>query len=395
LLWLSHLAEENRDAQGSGDNEDAVKVLTYHSSKGLEFPIVVCHSLDQKLKENIWGLNLVSETDEPDLNNILGNRWLRFWVNPYSDQFQGTHLAETLSQTPEWEIARQKALDEEARLLYVGLTRARDYLVFPTTVKGTPWLNRVFNQGNGDIPTLDPDSDETPFYCEDKPLHIQTEITYMPKEFGEALPDNRAVPYHAPRFGKAPAVHSNLYIDAWHESATGAAPAWGSPVTWGHWMEFQGDYDPAIGKAATAFLIADRVGLDSEKRKETALKQLQIRRVADQLPAEALLRQGDALRDFLAKQFNPTAVLAKHLLETKFGRHAKAERLLRLEADLYLETAEGPVAIVFAPFAEGMKKWKQAAQPCANALSWWRQAKGPSLRCWALFPMEGQAVELV
>lgn len=395
LLWLSQLAEEGQDTQGFGENEEAVKVLTYHRSKGLEYPVAVCHSLDQKLKENIWGLNLVSETEEPDLNNILGNRWLRFWVNPYSDQFQGTRLAETLAQTLEWAIARQQALDEEARLLYVGLTRARDYLVFPTTIKGTPWLNRVFNQGNGEIPTLDPDSDETPFYCEGKPLHIQTEIACMPKEFGEAIASAQAVPYHSLRFGKAPALRPNLYIDAWHESATATAPTWGTPMAWGHWMEFQGDYNPAVGMAAITFLIADNVGLAPEKRKETALKQLEIRKVAGILPAEALLKQGDALRGFLANQFKPTGTWAKYPLETMIEHHGRAKRLLRLEADLYLETAEGPVVFAFAPFAEGMKKWKQVAQPCANALSWWRQAKGASLRCWVLFPMEGQAVELI
>jgi ATP-dependent exoDNAse (exonuclease V) beta subunit len=127
----------------------------------------------------------VSEAEKPDLNDILGNRWLRFWVNPYSDQLARTNLEETLQQTEEWEAASIQALEEETRLLYVGITRPRDYLVFPTTVKSTKWLNRVFNEGNEETPTLDPDTTETPFYHNNKALHCETEITYKPREWGE------------------------------------------------------------------------------------------------------------------------------------------------------------------------------------------------------------------
>ncbi|HLP95417.1 MAG TPA: UvrD-helicase domain-containing protein, partial [Saprospiraceae bacterium] len=56
LLWLQQLADQELDAQGSGESEDAVKVLTYHRSKGLEYPVTICHALEQALKEQIWGL---------------------------------------------------------------------------------------------------------------------------------------------------------------------------------------------------------------------------------------------------------------------------------------------------------------------------------------------------
>jgi ATP-dependent exoDNAse (exonuclease V) beta subunit len=65
LLWLNDLSRNKLDAQGSGESEDAVKVLTYHRSKGLEYPVTICHNLEQSLKEQIWGLNLVPETEVP------------------------------------------------------------------------------------------------------------------------------------------------------------------------------------------------------------------------------------------------------------------------------------------------------------------------------------------
>jgi ATP-dependent exoDNAse (exonuclease V) beta subunit len=398
LLWLNQLAENELDAQGSGETADAVKVLTYHRSKGLEYPLTICHSLEQPLKEQVWGLNLVSEVKDPDLDNILGNRWLRFWVNPYADQLRGTRLEESLSQTEEWATARRAALEEEARLLYVGLTRARDYLVFPTTAKGTGWLNRVFSHGDESIPTLDPHSDETPFYREGMPILIDTEIAYKPKDFAEALPDASPVPFHAPRKGKAPPIRAPKLIDTLREPPPGFEPIWGEPVVWGSWLAFKGDYAPAIGKAVQAFLIADNQDLVHSARVGIAQKQLEIRAVAQQVSAEHLLLQSDALRAFFAQKFQPKSVLAKFPAECFYEK-----RLLKLEADFLLQTESGTVVVTLAPFAEGTKKWKQVAQALAPSLAWWRELRKRSggvapferdLAAWAIFPMEGLAVEL-
>ena len=412
LLWLNQLADNELDAQGSGETEDSVKVLTYHRSKGLEYPLTICHALEQNLKEQVWGLNLVSEVEAPDLDNILGNRWLRFWVNPYADQLRNTPLEDALSQTAESAEARRTALEEEARLLYVGLTRARDYLVFPTTGKGTGWLNRVFSHGDDSIPTLDPNSDETPFYHAEKPIPIETEIIYKPRDFPETLPDESPVKYHAIRQGKSQKIRPALWVDTQHEMPPGVEPTLGEPVAWGNWLEFKGEYTQAIGKAVATFLIADSLSLDPSPfgegsmhsmRLAMAQKQLQIRGVTEQVSAEQLLRQSEALRAFLEKKFQPKRVFGKYALEglspNSSPNGAGRMRQLKLEADLFLETEHGVVVIAFAPFAEGMKKWKQVAMTLAPSLAWWREMQKRSddlessdrlVECWVMFGMEGQ-----
>jgi ATP-dependent exoDNAse (exonuclease V) beta subunit len=394
LLWFNNLADAELDLQGSGESDDAVKVLTYHRSKGLEYPVTICHNLGQNLKEQIWGINLVSEVEEPDLDNILGNRWLRFWVNPYGDQFRNTRLEETLLTTPEWAAARRTALEEEARLLYVGLTRARDYLVFPTNAKGTGWLNRVFNHGDESIPTLDPDSDETPFYHDGQPILCQTEVIYKPRDFPESLPDESPVTFHASRAGKHPVPRQSLLIDPAQEMPPGFDPQFGEPLSWAAWLEFKGDYEPALGKAVQSFFIADNKKLAQAERLAVAKKQLEIREVTEMVSPESLARQSEAFRSFLEKRFKPRKTLAKFPLE---GLHG--QRHLKLEADFFLENEEFVAVVMLAPFAEGMKKWRQQAQSLAPVLGWWRVMArqvwpDKTSQFWVVFPIEGQAVEV-
>jgi len=155
LLWLNDLESNGTDMQGSGENADAVNVLTYHRSKGLEWSMVICHALETKLRADVWGVSLINEREEVDLQNVLGNRWLRYWVNPYADQIRGTQLLERIEVSEAKKEKTKDALQEEARLMYVGITRARDYIVFPTRPKSTNWLNRVCNEGKESMPTLE------------------------------------------------------------------------------------------------------------------------------------------------------------------------------------------------------------------------------------------------
>ncbi len=406
LLWLNDRAQNELDAQGSGESDDAIKVLTYHRSKGLEYPVVVCHNINQVLKEQIWGINLVPEADKPDLDDILGNRWIRFWVNPYADQFRGTRLEETLLQTPEWSQATRTALEEEARLLYVGLTRARDYLIFPSNAQGTKWLNRVFNHGDESIPTLDPDSDETPFYWNGQAIFCENEPLYKPRDFPESLPDEAPVLFHAPRAGRHQVPRQSLLIDPAQEMPPGFNPQYQDPVSWAPWLEFAGDFSPALEKSLFSFFIADNPDMSQEARVAVAAKQLKIRGAAEALSPEKLARQSDAFRAFLQNRFRPDEVLGKlavegwsHTESPGDGPGLTRARQLRLEADIFVRNDEQITILQFAHFAEGMKKWRQQAQAAASQLGWLRVLArranpGKIVQCWVVFPVEGQAVEV-
>jgi ATP-dependent helicase/nuclease subunit A len=164
ILWLQQLARNERDNQARDTETDAVQIMTYHAAKGLEWGAVFVNDLDAKVRDDIDGLRVVSQKQSISLDNPLDGRRICYWLNPYSNQSKGTILHEAMQAHPDRTKLRQQALAEEARLMYVGLTRACDYLIFPTYFKkNTSWLNRVLYKGDDskknislppDVPTL-------------------------------------------------------------------------------------------------------------------------------------------------------------------------------------------------------------------------------------------------
>jgi len=213
LLWLDDLGNDDRDEQGKGAGVNAVNVMTYHKSKGLEWPFVVCHGLGNELRENIWGVRIVRQKPEIDINYPLANRLLCYWVNPYSDQVKGTELMETVETHSAKKISKKEALAEEARLLYVGLTRARDYLVFPTMPKkATKWLNRVFHKGEEQTPSLDTHGTAMLWMWNDDEIPVKTQLFNYEKNMASLEQVEHAIDYLEPHVGEQD--HDSAIVDS-------------------------------------------------------------------------------------------------------------------------------------------------------------------------------------
>jgi ATP-dependent exoDNAse (exonuclease V) beta subunit len=119
---------------------DAVKVMTYHGAKGLEWPLVVLTGLNREPKPRLF--EPVAEAEGAlDWRNPLAGRWIRYWPWPYASQSKDVGLDEAALTSPLGQQAALRARQEETRLLYVGVTRARDYVVFAPPAKGElKWL---------------------------------------------------------------------------------------------------------------------------------------------------------------------------------------------------------------------------------------------------------------
>lgn len=367
LLWLSDLEAKGTDQQGAGESPEAVNVLTYHRSKGLEWPIVVCHSLDHSLRADLWGIALVASPHPIDLNHVLANRWLRYWLNPYSDQYRNTNLDTRLLGSDQQAEKTLEARQEEARLLYVGLTRARDYLVFPTAQqRPTKWLNRVWHQGQEEHFVLEPDTHETPWAWEGRYLDKQTQILGYGRDFTYAETAVADQAYLAPRAGKASYQPYALDLkakDLSHLPRLAVRSQWpyAAPLT------LTDDYDKyTLAKAVKAFFTADYPQYPATERQAMAEGIIARYSVGEMLAPEALIAHAQAWHKHLSSQFPAHSSRRKHPI-----RHFHQGQLFETVIDLLLKTDTELILIQTSGFAGDPRHCEKQAK---SLLPWFALA---------------------
>lgn len=126
---------------------DAIQVMTYHGAKGLEWPMTVLTGLGWEPKARLF--EPAAEVDgDMDWRDPLANRWIRFWPWPYGPSGAGSALDAAAADSSFGRAAWRRAVQEDTRLLYVGVTRARDYLVFAPPPKSLAWF-KVLDEVDG------------------------------------------------------------------------------------------------------------------------------------------------------------------------------------------------------------------------------------------------------
>lgn len=144
LRWLDELASAEDDKRAtSADN--SVTVLTYHGAKGLEWPIVVLTSLDATARTSLWGVR-ARTVGGFDPQQPLANRFVHCWLKTWGKRSQ-PQAALNAEASATGQAMQAEALAENKRLLYVGLTRARDINVAVSFVRsrgpGRAWVEEV------------------------------------------------------------------------------------------------------------------------------------------------------------------------------------------------------------------------------------------------------------
>ncbi|NLT71366.1 MAG: UvrD-helicase domain-containing protein, partial [Verrucomicrobiaceae bacterium] len=141
LAHLDDLAEKGEDKKAVDPETDAVHLSTYHGAKGLEWPVVIAADLDSGLRSRLFSLRSLTtaEVTGSFLDDPLAGRELRLWLCPFGRSKNS--FVEAMETSPAGLASQRGAEDEELRLLYVGLTRARDRLILPLEIgKAHPWL---------------------------------------------------------------------------------------------------------------------------------------------------------------------------------------------------------------------------------------------------------------
>jgi ATP-dependent exoDNAse (exonuclease V) beta subunit len=137
---------------------DAVKVLTYHGSKGLEWYYVILSSLEGDaleeksfIKKNFWGVREMRHPEPSEQYAYV----VQFLPRITSSANTGLPqpVIDKCKEMPTYEKFLNKERNELRHLLYVGVTRARDYLTTlskQTNKNNLPILSWIKNTGISD-----------------------------------------------------------------------------------------------------------------------------------------------------------------------------------------------------------------------------------------------------
>jgi len=289
------LASREGPAQPQSRHPGAVNVLTYHGAKGLEWPIVVITDLDAPARGNPFGV-YAEQLAEPDWQDPLAARVLRYWPWPYGPQAKGVGLDVAAAQSPEGQRTLEEEKLERTRLLYVGMTRARDHLAL-ALAGGTEWLDELRTDEGAPVVSIGSD-----------PLAVGG------RQFALRAPPPRQDPQERepePEFVRpvtAPRVHPPLRIRPSGHAFSGEVRVV-ETVSLGSRIPLIGDPDlQAIGEAFHRFFACDDPKTPSDVRLELACAMLSRWGAPEVAPAD-LVGAADRLHQFLDERFAGAARL--------------------------------------------------------------------------------------
>jgi len=350
---------------------DAVTVLTYHGAKGLEWPVVILADLDAEPKGDAFGVQVASDvpSNRIDWRAPLAGRWIRFWPWPLGKQEKDVHFDMVAANTDEGKEAARAERAERARLLYVGATRARDYLVLAVkkvvTKKEqrleTEWLDELLADGGGSVITIPAGAAAT----------ISVNGAVHPVRLAEFTGSgNDAALTPTPAFAAAPAA-ANVY-DALHLRPSDAERDEDVKITeedLGWRLPFAGAVDmTSVGEAVHRFLAADdptrpepwRVSLASRLLDGWGVTALDPRHVVE---------MGTRFRKFVDDNW-PGALLRR---EAPITRRI-GNQTLRVRLDAVVETPDAIVIIDHKSYPGGRAQWIEQARKYAGQLRTYRDA---------------------
>ena len=144
ILYINNLKDKVDTSTSSakiiGENEDVVRIMTIHKSKGLEFPYVI-------LCDTMKKYNQLDTTSTITMHHSLG-----LGINIVDEDYKVTYPS-VIKQAIKNRLTKETK-SEELRMLYVALTRAKEKLYIFATVRDYEKFNSkqfpIYNNGKID-----------------------------------------------------------------------------------------------------------------------------------------------------------------------------------------------------------------------------------------------------
>jgi len=357
-------------AHGSGDQ--TVQVQTYHGAKGLEWPVVVLAGLNSVFTEGAFGINIVP-AKEFDPTEPLANRTIRYWPWPFGAQKTFPLLDDKLMTRVEHIEACDQAKRESRRLLYVGITRARDGMVFAirkhetktSVTHKTAWLNDLTDKESNPVLNWPLESGAKMLEIGDASISIKVR-EFSADTSGMLNRSDEPSEYLSPpidseyQYLPARLVASDITLVERFPEATAEQIA-----DLGHKLDIKGQPDMALlGQAIHGFFGIDYPKMSAEQQIEIATGLLRRWGVERAMSPDDIASAGDRLQAFVENEY-PNARILREWPVTLFNDD---HRLMHGWVDLLLELPDGFVVIDHKsyPGAEAAEHAKQYAPQLAS-----------------------------
>ncbi len=370
VAWLDEVKKQKLDEQAASQDETAVRVLTYHKAKGLEWPVVVMYELNKDPRIAVFG-NHVEASDEPfDPNDPLKGRWIRCWPWPYDRHKKEYGFDSQVDACPEAAAAKERETREEIRLLYVGMTRARDYLILAARGGGAKplanWLTLLADEDNKPLLHFEPETEPPSFSVGDNNFPADFR-SFSPVEDAATVQEEPPVIFaDAPDAGKP---YPPAYVSPSRIEITSPPGLTTKTIDLGPRLSLTGT--PAmdtLGSAVHAFLAVDSPGQEQSKRLHRAESTLATWTCPWIQPGD-LVTAGDRLWAWIENTYPKARLFKEWPVMLRLG-----DQKSRGWIDLLIETEDGYVIIDHKTFPGSRNQWGKKALEYSPQLGLYKQA---------------------
>jgi ATP-dependent exoDNAse (exonuclease V) beta subunit len=330
---------------------NAVQVMTCHGSKGLEWPVVILSDLGEPPEPRVFDQVVAEQSGRTvKADDPLADRWLRYWPWPYGSVSK-VDLKEAAAESPAGMAAAERARSETIRLLYVAMTRARDYLILAPRlgkqgVFSVGWLDRLVGAAGTPVLRL-PVGQGTELVAGAAvhPVRVLPTATNLGRE------EATGTVHWAPPVNAFGGPHAPLRLRPSAELARAAIPY--DVVELGPRLPLGGTPDmQALGEALHSFFAVDRVSDARADRLARASGCLSAWMVAGALLPGDLVESADRLWRWCGEQWPGSALEREIPVTGRLGHQRVSGRI-----DLLVRSSGGICLVDHKAFPAERAAW--------------------------------------